>query len=434
MSVETIDRPVSLVSLHPYGNEGLPAWLIPMRASAHARFLELGIPTTKHEEWKYTSLREFESQSFAEPTFANLSDDDIADAVRGLEDAQRIVFVNGIYSEPLTTRLSQEEGVEIRTLQCVGGDPSNKLKNLFGTVARTDEFAFANLNSSQFRSGAYVQIHRNTKAERPIHLLFISTGGTASYPRVLVHAEQGSEATVVESYVTVGEGTSFVCGVTEVVVEANAKLEHVKLQSESERSYHIALSEARVEGDGTYLDYNVTFGGKLTRNDRQVFIGGSNAHVRMDGVYVADGEQHCDNHTRLDHAFPHCDSFEVYKGVLDGASSGVFNGKIFVYLDAQKTDAKQTNQALLLSPKATIETKPQLEIFADDVKCTHGATVGQLREDALFYLQSRGIPLKQARALLVYAFAAEVLERISHDGLRSELESRLYQKLGTDQG
>lgn len=431
--METITRPTSLADLQPFSNEGLPSWMVPIRMKGHARFGELGIPTIKHEEWKYTSLRDFSLLSFVEPSCAEVSESQIAEYVRGLEDAQRIVFINGIYHEGLTTQLGQEEGVEIRTLQCVGGDPSNKLENLFGKVARGEDFAFANLNAAQFRSGAYVQLHRNTKAERPIHILFISTGGSASYPRVLIHAEMGSQATVVETYATLGEGASFVCGVTEVKVEANAQLEHVKVQVESEQSHHIALSEASVDGDGTYLDYNVTFGGKLTRNDRQVFIAGQNAHVRMDGVYVAHNEQHCDNHTRLDHAFPYCDSFEVYKGVLDGASSGVFNGKIFVYEDAQKTDAKQTNQALLLSPKATIDTKPQLEIFADDVKCTHGATVGQLRQDALFYLQSRGIPHKQARALLVYAFAAEVLERISHEGLRGELESRLYEKLGTDQ-
>lgn len=411
---------------------GFPDWLAEKRRSAFASYQALGIPTTKDEEWKYTSLRTFSETPFTQAERTSLTEADIAPFLVGLEDAVRIVFVNGFYDEGLTTSLSTVEGLEVRTLRCVGGDPSGKLQTRFGTLVKDSEFTFGALNTAAFEEGAYVQIHRRATIERPVHLLFLSTGPVATFPRILVHAEAGSRAALVETYGTIGDAAGFTCSVVETFVESNAHLELTKAQLENESTFHIALHEAKVEQDGTFLTFNVTLGGHLTRNDINVFLNGQNVHARMDGVYVLRGDQHCDNHTRLDHAFPHCDSFEVYKGVLDDRSSGVFNGKIFVYEDAQKTDAKQTNQALLLSPTATFDTKPQLEIFADDVKCTHGATVGQLRKDALFYLRSRGVGEAEAKALLVYAFAAEVLEKISLEGLRTELERRMFEKLGVD--
>ena len=384
-------------------------------------------PTTKDEEWKYTDLRELVASSFstdlAPAKVASLQGHDL-----GLEDATRIVFVNGLYREDLTSSL-QVEGVEIRTLQCVANDPSDKLTHFFGKVLADTGNLLAQRNTAKFENGVYVRVTRGQRVEAPIHIVFIGANATESNPRVLIVAEEGSESTIVESYSSVDDCTSFVNAVVEVHVSQNAKLEHIKTQLCNNNSFHIATTSVKQERDSSYSHYDLTLGGKLTRNDLNVFLNGENTHTRMDGVYVQNGTQHCDHHTRLDHAKPNCNSFEVYKAVLDDEASGVFNGKIFVYEDAQKTDAKQTNQSLLLSPRAQINTKPQLEIFADDVKCTHGATIGQLRADAMFYLRSRGIHQDDARALLVYAFAAEVVERISHKGLRITLEEHISRKL-----
>lgn len=433
MASEVLDRPgfapadADLVRL----SEGYPSWLLDRRRSALSSHHAQGIPTVKHEEWKYTSLRGWSEVAFNAPVRVTVDSDAIAPYLHGLEDAIRLVFVNGFFDQGLST-LDSVAGLEVSTL--ADADPAVLEKHL-GAYAKVEEFTFVALNTAAFASGTFVRVRRNAVIERPIHIVHLTVASDspqASYPRTLVIAESGSQAKVVETFATVGDHPGFSNAVTEVYVESNAHLEMVKAQLETETSFHIAATEAKVERDGTFLTYNVTLGGALTRNDINVYLNGENGHVRMDGVYALTGDQHCDNHTRLDHAMPHCDSFEVYKGVLDGKSTGVFNGKIFVHLDAQKTDAKQTNQALLLSPTATINTKPQLEIFADDVKCTHGATVGQLRSDALFYLRARGIPAAKARALLVYAFAAEVIEKITLDPLRNDLERRLFEKLGTE--
>lgn len=416
--------------LEPECPQVTPNWLGDLRASAQSRHDALGIPTMKHEEWKYTSLRGLNASTFAPASFVPVALEQVQPYLLGLTDALRIVFVNGYYSEELTTSLRGVDGLEIRTLNCVIGGEPEKVTPFLGQIATYDDMTFAAKNTAQFSDGAYIRIARNASIERPVQVLFINTAGVECNPRLLIHAEPGSKATVIETYASIGEDTGFTNAVCEVYVEQNAHLELVKAQLESPTSFHIALCQAKQERDSTFLTYNVTLGGHLTRNDINVFLNGENCHCRMDGIYALDNEQVCDNHTRLDHAFPNCDSFEVYKGVLDGHSTGVFNGKIYVHEHAQKTDAKQTNQALLLSPTATINTKPQLEIFADDVKCTHGATVGQLRSDALFYLRSRGIPEADARALLVYAFAAEVLEKISVESVRNDLEQRLFTKLG----
>jgi Fe-S cluster assembly protein SufD len=408
-----------------------------LRENAFAQHLALGIPTTKDEEFKYTSLRGLtESAYYIQAGPAQISGEDLAQFSYGDLDQIRIVFVNGFFSEELTTSLQGFEGVEIRTLDCALDNRQEVVETYLGKLAKTDESTFAALNTATFTGGVYVHLARNARVDKPIHFLNITAAdpnGAVSYtaPRTLIIAEEGAEASFIETYATVGKGKTFSNAVTEVYVAPNANIEHVKVQQESLDAYHIATCEVKQERDSTYRHYNVTYGGRLTRNDINVFLNGSNLHTRMDGIVVIDGEQLADNHTRLDHAFPHCDSFEVYKHVLGGHSTGVFNGKIFVHQDAQKTDAKQTNNTILLSERATINSKPQLEIFADDVKCTHGATVGQLDKDPMFYLQSRGIPRDKAEAMLVYAFAADILERIENRQLVDRLEAMLYEKLGS---
>jgi Fe-S cluster assembly protein SufD len=421
--------------------------LDPLRARAWERWLALGVPTLKDEEWKYTDLRPFRLEGAREVAPVSMRESHVADHWWEEMDCLRMVFVDGRWDIDLTSPL-KTDGLEIRSFPCAVDNVPDEMAARVGTLARMEEerfevsahlgqlrkdpaHALAALNTATFRDGAYVRVARNVKIEKPIHVVHIAAGEGYVAPRIFLELEEGAEATLIETYLSAGDVEGITNVVAEIHVGRNAKLSHVRVQNESVVRGHVALTEARQEADSTYLHYNIGFGAKTARNDVNVFLAGDNLHCRLDGVVAIDGDQHHDNHTRLDHAKPHCDSFEVYKHVLDDRSTAVFNGKIFVHQDAQKTDAKQTNQTLLLSPAATINTKPQLEIFADDVKCTHGATIGQVRDDALFYLRARGVPLAEARALLVYAFAAEVIEKIENEPLRLVLERMLYEKLGT---
>jgi Fe-S cluster assembly protein SufD len=274
-------------------------------------------------------------------------------------------------------------------------------------------------------------VPRNVELVRPIHIVFLSRadhGPFVSHPRTLAVFEAHTSAKLLETYFGLG-GVYFANSVTEVVLGPDAIVEHTKYQQENGDSVHISNLSVHQESASTYTSNAANFGGRLVRNDLNVWLNGEHTETWLNGANVGTGGQVVDNHTRIDHAKPNCNSFEVYKSILRDRAAGVFNGKIFVYKDAQKTDAKQTNQGILLSPTATYNTKPQLEIFADDVKCTHGATVGQLREDALFYLRSRGIPRREAEALLVYAFAAEVLEKVTIEDAREALVQVLFEKL-----
>lgn len=396
-----------------------------------------GLPTRHNEEYKYTSLREISETAYVlEPECAPVPESTV-EAMRVANLAQGcIVFINGHYCEDLTTPLSVIEGLTVRTFQCAADKDPEFLARFVGKQVNLDEFPLAALNTATFRDGVMIHVAKNCKIDRPIQILNITVptadGAVYTAPRHVIHVEEGAEATLIETFASYGEAHSFSNSVTEIVVDQNASLQHVKRQNESAQASHIATVAVRQGRDSAYNSFSVTFGGGLTRNDWNVYLDGENIHTRIDGVVVASGKQHVDNHTRLDHAMPNCQSYEVYKHILRDESTAVFNGKIFVHQDAQKTDAKQTNNALLMSPEATMYSKPQLEIFADDVKCTHGATIGQIDEEPLFYMRARGIAEKQAQALLVYAFAAEVLERITVPELREVLESELFSKMGLD--
>ncbi len=409
----------------------IPA-LSELRTRAVSAFASQGIPTTKHEEFKYTSLRSLSAMNLRRAKTATVTSSDIDEFSYGVTDPIRIVLINGRWDAEHTTELMPVEGLSVRMLGCALDKEPSLLENL-GARVKLDEFPFGALNTAGFEDVIFFHLLENSKIDRPIeilHLLVSEETPTICFPRIVIIAESGSQANIVETYATIGSGVGVVCPVSETFVHPNAQLEHIKVQRENLKAVHIALSEVLQERDSSYNNFSVTYGGQLTRNDLNVFLNGSNIHSRMDGIVAIAGEQLADNHTRLDHAFAHCDSFEVYKHVLDDHSTAVFNGKIYVHQDAQKTDAKQTNQTLLLSPTATINSKPQLEIFADDVKCTHGATIGQMRDDALFYLRSRGISKDQATSMLVYAFAAEVLEKITCEPVKVRLEELLYKKLG----
>ena len=413
-----------LASAEAHSGDG-PSWLQALRAKGLAVHREHGIPTPKNEEWKYTPLRPMASKPFvvAEP----------GPAVFGFElpwccDGSRVVMVNGRVDRNQLV-VPKVSGLTVKSLRDALTEDAELVQRHLGQVAKIEGHTFASLNTALFGDGLLIHLSAGTVLDAPIEVVHVTSGdGACATPRVLIVAEPGSSAKIVETYVTDG-GVNMVLPVTEVVAMDRSRVEHVRVQDESEATYSFALWAIRQESDSEYRSYSVSFGGAIARLDQEFWLGGRHIVTRLDGVVVAHGKQLLDNHTRLDHAMPDCNSFEVYKQIVDDEATVVFNGKIFVHQDAQKTDAVQNNAALLLSPRATIDSKPQLEIFADDVKCTHGATVGRLEDTPMFYLRSRGIPKSQAEGILVYAFAAEVLELISIEAVRDRLEARLFEKL-----
>lgn len=416
---------------------GPPSWAA-LRNSALERFEEAGIPTSKDEEFKYTNLRVLREVEFGPAYGANIDRQTLPDCARF--PAATIGFSNGEHAPDLSAEVQLPAGVVLSTLAEAWDSHREtldaylgKVASLEGRLGSTNDTRFVDLNTAHLGEGAFLYVPQGASVEVPIHLLFANRadhGNYACHPRILIVVEPGASAKIVESHVGL-DGTYVSNAVAEVVIGRGAVVEHTRVQMESASAVHIGNWFVQQADDSTYTSNNVCLGSAIARMDLNVYLDGEHTETWLNGAVVGLDEQVLDNHTRIDHAKPNCNSFEVYKNILGDRATGVFNGKIFVYEDAQKTDAKQTNQGILLSPTATFDTKPQLEIFADDVKCTHGATVGQLREDALFYLQTRGIPFDQARAMLVYAFAAEVLEKITVEPVREALEKVLYEKLGT---
>ncbi len=416
-----------------------PAEFAPLREKGISEFEKVGIPTSRDEEFKYVPLRALSEDNYSHAYGANVSREAMEATLLGKLDAITITFVNGEHAPEFSSIDALPKGVYVGSIEeAIEGFGDKVLAHIAkiattdGKLGSTNDDRFIHLNNAFLGEGAFVFVPKGKSIERPIHIQHLhqaNEGAFAVYPRILIVLEDGSDAKVVESFSGI-EGNVFTNAVSEVYLGKDAILEHTKLQAESLEAIHIGNIAVFQEEGSTYTSNNINFGGKIARHDVNVWIDGEHTETWLNGVNVGLGSQIIDNHTRIDHAKPNCHSFEVYKSILGDQSVGVFNGKIFVYEDAQKTDAKQTNQAILLSGEATMNTKPQLEIFADDVKCTHGATIGQLREDALFYLRARGIPLQEAKALLVYAFAAEVLEKITIHEVKDVLEAKLFDRLG----
>lgn len=406
-----------------------PAWLKHLRANAIAQCEQLGFPTTRHEEWKYTNVAPLLKQDFSIPqTIANV---DIEAFIYPESQTSQLVFMNGIYAPKLSNVSAIPAGVTIANLQAAN---QKVISEYFAAQASYETDAFTALNTAFASDGAFILIPRGTIIEAPIHLLFVSTNQTISHPRTLIVAEEGAIATIIESYVAPSDDEIyFTNAVTEVITKADANITHYRLQAESTKAFHIATTAVQQESKSTYASYSMSIGGEIARHDLNVKLNGEHIESTIDGLYVGTGKQHIDNHTTMDHAHPHCNSFQLYKGILDEKARAVFNGKVFVREGAMLTDAKQLNKNLLLSKDAHVDTKPQLEIFADDVKCSHGATVGQLEEDELFYLRSRGLKTETARALLTFGFAEDVISKIKIASVRKQLDrivlTRLQQKL-----
>ncbi|MGI8924428.1 MAG: Fe-S cluster assembly protein SufD [Fimbriimonadales bacterium] len=401
-----------------------------MRRGAMARFLELGIPTTKDEEWKFTSAREIAETDFDFSTPQVEVDLKRMDQVAFGTGGPLLVFVNGAFSPEHSHSDGLPDGVIVKSLRRALSEDAPIVEKHLGKVIDFDEAAFTALNTAFFQDGFFVYIPESTIVEQPIYVAFIaaSSGKAAiSHPRNLLVIENHAQASVVESYIG-DAGASFVNAVTECVAGDDAVVEHAKLQLGNTEAFHVTSMQIVQGGASNVKSTVVTIGGKWVRNDTNSILNGQGCECTIDGLYIGHGDQHIDNHTRLDHAQPNCPSHELFKGVLTDKSSAVFNGKIIVRQIAQKTDSKQSNMNLLLSDDAVINTKPQLEIFADDVRCTHGATIGRLDEDALFYLRSRGIDKTDARNLLIYAFASDVIDRIKIPELRESLEEMLFKR------
>jgi Fe-S cluster assembly protein SufD len=403
-----------------------PARVRSLRAAAFERFGGLGFPTTKLEDWKFTSVAPIVEHDYLHVTTpsGDVRPQALAPFTFGRSDWHAIVFVNGRFSPELSSLETLPHGVRVLDLHGAWQD-APELVDQLGQITSYDDRAFTALNTAFMNDGAVVSVDRDVEVDKPIHLLFVSDAVAAKsmmHPRSLIVLGRQSKATVVESYVSLSDAVYFTNAVTEVAIADGATLTHYKLQREGMRAFHVGTIEAHQARDSHYISFSFASGAALSRTNIYTTLDGAGCGSTLNGLYMLDGEQHCDHQTSIVHAQPNCFSRELYKGVLDGRSHGVFNGKVFVHPIAQKTDGKQTNNTLLLSDKAQIDTKPQLEIFADDVKCTHGATVGRLDEQALFYMKSRGVSRELARQLLTYAFAADVLETIEQERVREALE------------
>jgi Fe-S cluster assembly protein SufD len=408
-----------------------PGWVGQIRRSGMERFRETGFPTVREDAWKYTNVAPFvkipyqlasaERGSFPRPRPLPLP------AGAGIQ----IVFVNGRYAPELSSVGLLTGGLEVASLaEMIATRPEAVEPYLAKTVR--DGNAFAQLNSAFVDDGVFVRISARTTLPDPIHLVFLSEpafGPTVSHPRNLVIAEAGSQAAVVETFLGTAGEPYFTNAVTEVVLGDGAVLDFSKLEREGDAAFHVATTAVSLGRNSNFTSHSISLGGALARNDLNVRLDAEGADCTLNGLFLGNGTQLLDNHTLIDHAMPHGTSRELYKGILDGKSRGIFHGKIIVRPDAQKTDAMQTNKNLLLSKESLVNSEPALEIFADDVKCRHGSTIGQLDAAAMFYLRSRGIGEEEARTLLVYAFASDVASRIRVAPLKALVEQQLGLRL-----
>jgi len=413
------------------------AWLERLRAGAMERFEESGFPSVKDEEWKYTNVAAIAAVDFQPASLQTSAEGEVdlqgLALFRHLETAKsQLVFFNGKLRKDLSALTAIPEGVVALDLSAAIADERYR-EIIWKHLAQQADYVvngFTALNTALISHGAFVYIPKDAIVSVPLNLLFISDGAhVASFPRVLVVAEDNSSATLIESYASTKDSKYFTNAVVEIVLKDGASLEHYKLQRESTEAFHIATTVADLGRNSRYDATTITFGAQLSRHDFHVTMDHEGAECWVDGLYLVTGSQHTDTHSVIDHRKPHCTSHQLYKGILDGKSRAVFNGKVFVRHDAQKTDAMQTNKNLLLSNEARVDTKPQLEILADDVKCAHGAAVGQIEEDELFYLETRGLHPDLARNLLTYGFAEEVIGKIKIDSIRKQLDEAVLNRL-----
>ena len=406
-------------------------WLDRLRNTAMERFSELGFPSVKDEEWKYTNVAPIARMDFQSASAAE--DLDMAEFDVPETRESQLVFLNGKLQKDKSSVAGLNDGVTaVGLVEACRGEGDARVREHLARSADYVANGFTALNTGFISDGVFIHIPRNIEVTQPIHLLFGSDGAErVTYPRVLVVAEENSSVTIIESYVGARDAEYFTNAVVEVVLKDGAKVEHYKVQREGAGAFHVATTVAELGTNASYDATTINFGGKLSRHDVRSIMDHEGAECWVDGLYLVADSQHTDTHSVIDHRKPHCTSHQLYKGILDGKSRAVFNGKVFVRHDAQKTDAMQTNKNLLLSNEARVDTKPQLEILADDVKCAHGAAVGQIEEDELFYLETRGIHPDLGRNLLTYGFAEEVIAKIKVDSIKQQLDEAVLNRLNT---
>jgi Fe-S cluster assembly protein SufD len=406
-----------------------PAWLQSLREQARTRLGEIRFPTTEQEEWRFTNmapLRQWPLHA-AEAGARQVGPADI-EPFRLAGNGYCLVFVDGRFRPELSTLPGPGAALRAGNLRAQWDGDGRELQPHLARYADEKANFFTALNTASFEDGAFVSVPAKAVVEQPVQLLYLAASerpGAAVHARNLIVAHQGSSVKIIETYASLTSAPHLTNAVTELALGLEARVEHCKLQNENERAFHIAAVQAAQSRNSHWLSHSIATGARLARNQIQTWLVEEGAEAILNGLYLARGEQLIDHHTVVDHAQPRCESHEFYYGIMAGRSHGVFNGKIFVRQDAQKTNAKQTNRNLVLSEQALINTKPQLEIFADDVKCTHGATVGQLNDEALFYLRSRGIGAGLARRMLIRAFANDAVERITLAPVRAQLEQLL---------
>ena len=409
------------------GGGAEPVWLRDTRRAGIEKFAELGFPTPRNEDWHFTSVAPIAESVFSPLRGASgqLAKSELEPFQFGQRAWPLLVFVNGRYDASLSTLGALAKGIRVIDLATAMRSELSLIEPWLGKLSPVADRSFSALNAAFMADGAVIHIAPDTESPIPLHVIFVSDSNAAkgvAHLRNLIVAGRNSKTTVIESYVSLGDSGYFTNAVTEVEVEAGATLTHYKIQRESQRAFHVHTIDARQGRDSHYVSFSFATGGALSRTNIYTNLAGAGCGATLNGLYMADDEQHVDHQTNIIHSEPNCFSREIYKGILSGSAHGVFNGKVYVHPIAQKTDGKQTNNNLLLSEGARIDTKPQLEIFADDVRCTHGATVGRLDEMALFYMKSRGVSADKATRLLTYAFAADVLETIEVAAVRDELE------------
>jgi Fe-S cluster assembly protein SufD len=414
---------------------GKQAWLKELRESAIADFEHMGFPTTKNEEWKYTNVEPITSLPFerANGETRPVSMDEVFSLSMTDPACKRIVFINGVFSPNWSALNGFPEGVKIKSLAQALDEDSEIVQTHLARYARPRAHGFLALNTAFIEDGAFVFVPKGRMIDEPVYLIFVTTElnrPVVSYPRNLLIFEANSQARIVESYIGLRELPYFNNAVSEIVTAENVTIDYYRLQREASRGFHVGTLAADLGADCNFTAHALTLSGSLVRNDIHTRLDGEGAECVLNGLYLVEGNQHVDNQTRIDHVKPHATSFELYKGILSGKGRAVFNGKIFVHKAAQKTDARQSNKNLLLSEDAVVNTKPQLEIHADDVKCSHGSTIGQLDRDALFYLRSRGLDLASAQRLLSYAFANDVVTRLKIAPMRARLDDYLLTNFG----
>jgi Fe-S cluster assembly protein SufD len=438
MTVATQSKDITrteLATLAEVAVETGPQWLRERRQGALARFRELGLPTRKHEEWRFTNLRAVEQTPFiAAPDARGQVNAEALDQFLfpGL-NGPRLVFINGRYAPILSDELDLPRGVRVMTLAEAFERDDETIRPHLTKYADFEDEAFTALNTAAMEDGTVMVVDRNVQFDRPVHVLNVTVAGddpVVTHPRNLIVVDESAEATLIEDYVHLGDVSVYLTNaVTEIVVGANAQVSHYFIERESERAFNVATLRVEQQRDSRFNSHSVLLGGAIVRNNVNPVLDGEGCDSLLNGLYIGRNTQHMDNHMRVVHGKANCDSRQYYRGIMDDESHGVFSGRIVVVRDAQKTDAIQSNQNLLLSPKAQVNTKPQLEIFADDVTCTHGATVGELDENAVFYLRSRGMSENAAMGMLIYSAARESLERMKVEAVREHLTGILLDRL-----